>query len=106
MEYSPGKGLKLSKSNSEDNMQVNWATIEKRIGELITLDRYFTSEEIENYQNWLENEYEDEKWMFDRAFKEDKITDKDELTIENIEKNYKLTNGNYFHFHTSEEGYY
>ena len=87
-------------------MQVNWATIEKRIGELISLDRYFTSEEKENYQNWLENEYEDEKWMFDRAFKEDKITDKDELTIENIEKNYKLTNGNYFHFHTSEEGYY
>ena len=64
MEYSPGKGLKLSKSNSEDNMQVNWATIEKRIGELISLDRYFTSEEKENYQNWLENEYEDEKWLF------------------------------------------
>ena len=106
VEYSPGKGLKLSKSNSEDNMQVNWATIEKRIGELISLDRYFTSEEKENYQNWLENEYEDEKWMFDSAFKEDKITDKDKLTIENIEKNYKLTNGNYFHFHTSEEGYY
>ena len=106
VEYSPGKGLKLTKSNSENTMQVNWATIEKRIEELITLDRYFTSEEKEIYQNWLENEYEDEKWMFDRAFKEDKITDKDELTIENIEKNYKLTNGNYFHFHTSEEGYY
>ena len=106
VEYSPGKGLKLTKSNSENTMQVNWATIEKRIEELITLDRYFTSEEKENYQNWLENEYEDEKWMFDRAFKEDKITDKDELTIENIEKNYKLINGNYFHFHTSEEGYY
>ena len=26
--------------------------------------------------------------------------------IQNIEKNYKLSNGNYFHFHTNEEGYY
>lgn len=25
---------------------------------------------------------------------------------QNIEKNYKLSNGNYFHFHTNEEGYY
>lgn len=29
-----------------------------------------------------------------------------ENNIENIEKNYKLSNGNYFHFHTNEEGYY
>lgn len=26
--------------------------------------------------------------------------------IQNIEKNYKLSNGNYFHFHTNDEGYY
>ena len=26
--------------------------------------------------------------------------------INNIDKNYKLKNGNYFHFHTNEEGYY
>ena len=31
VEYTPGKGLKLSKSGFENNLQVNWNTIEKRI---------------------------------------------------------------------------
>ena len=63
VEYTPGKGLKLSKSGFENNLQVNWNTIEKRIGEIILSDQYFTKEEKEDYQNWLQNEYEDEKWM-------------------------------------------
>ena len=35
IEYSPSKGLKLSKRDSADTMQINWNVIEKRIGELI-----------------------------------------------------------------------
>src|SRR5699024_9190935 len=42
VEYSPSKGLKLSKRDVENTMQINWNTIEKRIGELISLDRFFT----------------------------------------------------------------
>ena len=106
VEYSPSKGLKLSKRNVEDTMQVNWNTIEKRIGELISLDRYFVDDEKEKYQNWLENDYESEKWMFNRVFDDNKSNDTEEIDIQNIDKNYKLKNGNYFHFHTNEEGYY
>ena len=32
--------------------------------------------------------------------------DEENQDIQNIEKNYKLSNGNYFHFHTNDEGYY
>lgn len=102
VEYTPSKGLKLSKREVEDTMQVNWNTIEKRIGELIALDRYFNNDEKEKYQNWLENDYENEKWMFNQVFKDEN----DKIEIQNIDKNYKLKNGNYFHFHTNEEGYY
>lgn len=105
VEYSPSKGLKLSKRNIEDTMQINWNTIEKRIGELIVLDRYFVDNEKEEYQNWLDNDYENEKWMFDRIFNDDK-SNEEKIDIQNIDKNYKLKNGNYFHFHTNEEGYY
>lgn len=102
VEYTPSKGLKLSKREVEDTMQVNWNTIEKRIGELIALDRYFINDEKEKYQNWLENDYENEKWMFNQVFKDEN----DKIEIQNIDKNYKLKDGNYFHFHTNEEGYY
>lgn len=102
VEYTPSKGLKLSKREVEDTMQVNWNTIEKRIGELIALDRYFNNDEKEKYQNWLENDYENEKCMFNQVFKDEN----DKIEIQNIDKNYKLKNGNYFHFHTNEEGYY
>ena len=106
IEYSPSKGLKLSKRDVEDTMQINWNTIEKRIGELISLDRYFVDNEKEEYQHWLDNDYESEKWMFDKIFKEEKTNENEEIDIQNIDKNYKLKNGNYFHFHTNEEGYY
>ena len=106
VEYSPSKGLKLSKRDVENTMQINWNTIEKRIGELISLDRFLTGNEKEEYQNWLDNDYENEKWMFDRVFNDEKSNIDEEVAIQNIDKNYKLKNGNYFHFHTNEEGYY
>lgn len=108
IEYSPSKGLKLSKGyrNIEQKI-VNWTAIEKRIGELISLDKYFIDNEKERYQNWLDSEYENQKWMFDKTFK-DSTTEIENIGINelDIEKNYKLSNGNYFHFHTNEEGYY
>lgn len=108
IEYNPSKGLKLYKSFTDGkDMIVNWSTIQKRIGELISLDRYFTDSEKEEYNHWLDHEYENQKWMFDRVFKDN--TNEIENTTNNtleIERNYKLSNGNYFHFHTNEEGYY
>lgn len=105
VEYTPSKGLKLTNSkDTEKSMIVNWSSIEKRIGELIKFDRYFDNNEKIEYQNWIENEYDNEKWMFNKIFKED-IADNEDF-IPNIEKNYKLSDGSYFHFHTNDEGYY
>ena len=67
-------------------MQVNWNTIEKRIGELIALDRYFINDEKEKYQNWLENNYENEKWMFNQVFKDENVNENDKIEIQNIDK--------------------
>ena len=49
-----------------------------------------------------------EQMLKDNPFNENLLVEKEDNTInqENIEKNYKLSNGNYFHFHTNEEGYY
>ena len=43
--------------------------------------------------------------MLDRGLKEN-TNDFIDISSINIEKNYKLSNGNYFHFHTNVEGYY
>lgn len=104
VDFSAGKGLTLSRSDEEKQLQVNWNTIEKSIEELIKQDKYFVNNEKEEYKKWLANDYENEKWMFDRVFHKD--IKQEETNIENLDKNYKLKNGNYFHFHTNEEGYY
>lgn len=109
IEYNPSKGLKLSKRNFEQEYVVNWSSVDKRIDELVKLDRYFIDNEKQEYQEWLENKYESQKWMFDRVFKEDSneiVQEDDDFEIQNIEKNYRLSNGNIFHFHTNGEGYY
>lgn len=104
VDFSAGKGLTLSRSDKEEQLQVNWNTIEKSIEELIKQDKYFVNNEKEEYKKWLANDYENEKWMFDRVFHKD--IKQEETNIENLDKNYKLKNSDYFHFHTNEEGYY
>ena len=71
IEYNPSKGLKLSRRNFEKEYIVNWSALDKRIDELVKIDRYFIDNEKQEYQEWLNNEYENQKWMFDRVFKED-----------------------------------
>lgn len=101
------KGIKLYKGYKDDRVEllINWSNVEQRLKEIIRLDRYFNDEEKIKYQEWLENDYEKEKWMLDRGLKEN-TNDFIDISIINIEKNYKLSNGNYFHFHTNDEGYY
>lgn len=101
------KGIKLYKGYKDDRVEllINWSNVEQRLKEIIRLDRYFNDEEKIKYQEWLENEYEKEKWMLDRGLKEN-TNDFIDISSINIEKNYKLNNGNYFHFHTNDEGYY
>lgn len=101
------KGIKLYKGYKDDRVEllINWSNVEQRLKEIIRLDRYFNDEEKIKYQEWLENDYEKEKWMLDRGLKEN-TNDFIDISSINIEKNYKLKNGNYFHFHTNDEGYY
>lgn len=101
------KGIKLYKGYKDDRAEllINWSKVEQRLKEIIRLDRYFNDEEKIKYQEWLENDYEKEKWMLDRGLKEN-TNDFIDISSINIEKNYKLNNGNYFHFHTNDEGYY
>ena len=101
------KGIRLNNGYKEDREELllGWDKVEKRIRELISLDKYFVDNEKEEYQNWLINSFEDEKWMFDR-FKTKNEKSLEDNNISNLEKNYKLRNGNIFHFHPNEEGYY
>ena len=49
--------------------------------------------------------------MFERALNNNaintnEIKEADKIDISNLDKNYRLNDGNIFHFHTNEEGYY
>lgn len=57
-ESHDGKGIMLSRG-FEDNaprLLLNWSKVEKRIGELIKLDRYLNPKEREYYPTWLEKQ--------------------------------------------------
>ena len=57
-ESHDGKGIMLSRG-FEDNaprLLLNWGKVEKRIGELIKLDRYLNPKEREYYPTWLEKQ--------------------------------------------------
>ena len=65
-ESHDGKGIMLSRG-FEDNaprLLLNWSKVEKRIGELIKLDRYLNPKEREYYPTWLEKQ---EKIRAERA---------------------------------------
>ena len=113
------KGIRLSNHYTDNKKElfINWNKVEKRINELIMADRYLTIDEVDEYLEWEKNEYENQKWMFERALNKkpdnkNKIESTNEtikenaIDISNLDKNYKLKDGNIFHFHANEEGYY
>ena len=57
-ESHDGKGIMLSRGfqNNAPRLLLNWGKVEKRIGELIKLDRYLNSKEKEYYPTWLEKQ--------------------------------------------------
>ena len=85
------KGIELYKGYGDNapKLLLQWNKVEQRLKEIISLNRYFTPSEKEKYKEWLDNN--------------ETINN---IPIIELEKNYKLSNGNYFHFHTNEEGYY
>lgn len=59
-EMHDGKGIALSIGYGENapKQMLTWNYVEKRIGELIKLDRYLNSKEKEYYPRWLERQEE------------------------------------------------
>lgn len=107
------KGITLNNGYKADSKEIllSWAKVEKRIKELIMTDRYLSIDEVDKYLEWEQNEYPNQKWMFERALNNNaintnEIKEDDKIDISNLDKNYRLNDGNIFHFHTNEEGYY
>ena len=59
-EQHDGKGILISKGigNDKPHITLNWNQVEKRIKELIRLDRYLNPKEKEIYPQWLEKQEE------------------------------------------------
>lgn len=57
-EMHDGKGIKISKTvnGKEEKVLLNWNQVEKRIAELIKMDRYLNPKEKELYPEWLERQ--------------------------------------------------
>lgn len=55
-ENHDGKGITITKGIGSDKPHINfsWTQVEKRISELISLDRYLSPKEKEQYPQWLE----------------------------------------------------
>ena len=59
-EQHDGKGIRISKGIGENkpNILLKWTQVEKRIGELIRMDRYLNPKEKEKYPEWLNRQEE------------------------------------------------
>ena len=59
-EQHDGKGIRISKGIGSDkpHIDLKWSQVEKRIAELIRLDRYLNPKEMAQYPKWLEQQEE------------------------------------------------
>ena len=59
-ESHDGKGVTITKGIGKENPHItlSWSQVEKRIGELIRMDRYLNPKEKERYPQWLESQEE------------------------------------------------
>ena len=59
-ESHDGKGITITKGIGKENPHItlSWSQMEKRIGELIRMDRYLNPKEKERYPQWLESQEE------------------------------------------------
>ena len=59
-EQYDGKGITISKGIGSDkpHITLSWSQVEKRIGDLIRMDRYLNPKEKEKYPEWLEKQEE------------------------------------------------
>ena len=72
-EWHNAKGIRLTfglKENAPETL-LTWSKVEKRIKELVNADIYLNSNEKEEYQKWLNEEYENQKWMYNARINPD-----------------------------------
>lgn len=76
---SKGIILRLGYNDNSPILKLSWMQVEKRIRELISIDRYFNEKEKEEYFNWIDNNKSqidfhredkiyDEKYKFDNKY--------------------------------------
>lgn len=95
-EQHNARGIKLSYGLKDDSPELllSWNKVEKRLKELVDTDTYLNNEEKEKYQEWLNKDYENEKWMYEQRINTDnsKKTSNEEMIVnQDIEKiNYHI----------------
>ena len=57
-ESHDGKGITKGIGKEKPHITLSWSQVEKRIGELIRMDRYLNPKEKEHYPQWLESQEE------------------------------------------------
>ena len=80
---SSGKGITLYRGYEADEIEIllKWNNIEKRLKELIKLDRYLNPKEMEYYPKWLEEHKNTQREEYEDTFEQE------ENDTENIEEN-------------------
>ncbi len=97
-EQHNARGIKLSYGLKDDSPELllSWNKVEKRLKELVNTDTYLNGIEKEKYKEWLDTEYEDEKWMYEQRINTDnskKNSNEEMIVNQDIEKiNYHIEN--------------
>lgn len=92
------KGITLNNRDNNISKLYSWRVIAKRTKELIKNDEYLTDKEKDEYNNWLNNEYN----------KENEITRSNEIVANNneiIEKSKTITDKNKINLKVGQEIY-
>ena len=83
---SSGKGITLYRGYESDEIEIllKWNTIEKRLKELIKLDRYLNPKEMEYYPKWLEEHENSQKAEYEDTLEQEEKNDT-EIIEENVD---------------------
>ena len=100
-EQHDGKGIRISKGIGENkpNVLLKWNQVEKRIGELIRMDRYLNPKEKERYPEWLERQEER------RREQQERNAVREVLSVAPPEKEEAKDEPEHYEYHLGEKVY-
>ena len=95
-EQHDGKGIRISKGIGAEKPHINltWNQVEKRIAELIRLDRYLNPKEKEVYPSWLQKQEERRAELAEERKNREILSaappQEEEPAVQNFENEYRL----------------